>query len=225
MAHIQKVRTRSGRVRVQARYIDPTGKERAKNFDTQAEARNFVVGVESAKLKGEWMAPAPARRTFGEWAERVEASRINLRENPRLRDAWIVKELILPTFAGGEALLRDLPDRGVPQPGPAGLAHPGAALGRRAGRGSPHRRRGPGDGPACPAPAVRPPVRHRGRANRRRRPGRPRHRGGSLRRRPAAHLLLFQVGTRVLNDELSDVFRRWYPEFVPTPTESALAAA
>jgi hypothetical protein len=27
-----------------------------------------------------------------------------------------------------------------------------------------------------------------------------------------AHLLL-QVRTRVLNDELADVFRRWYPEF------------
>ena len=29
-----------------------------------------------------------------------------------------------------------------------------------------------------------------------------------------AHLLL-QVRTRVLNDELADAFRRWYPEFVP----------
>jgi hypothetical protein len=28
----------------------------------------------------------------------------------------------------------------------------------------------------------------------------------------SAHLLL-QVRTRVLNDELGDVFQRWYPEF------------
>jgi hypothetical protein len=38
-----------------------------------------------------------------------------------------------------------------------------------------------------------------------------------------AHLLL-QVRTRVLNDELGDAFRRWYPEFVPAP-KAALAAA
>jgi integrase len=43
------------------------------------------------------MAPELGRRTFGEWAQRVEASRINLRDNPRLRDASILKDLILPT--------------------------------------------------------------------------------------------------------------------------------
>ena len=31
--------------------------------------------------------------------------------------------------------------------------------------------------------------------------------------------------TRVLNDELATVFRRWYPEFIPAPAESMLAAA
>jgi integrase len=98
MAHVQKVTTRGGKVRFQARYLDPTGKERAKNFVTRAEARSFVLETESSKLRGEWMAPELGRRTFAEWAERTEASRINLRENPRLRDAWIVKDLILPTF-------------------------------------------------------------------------------------------------------------------------------
>src|SRR5712692_5987182 len=37
-----------------------------------------------------------------------------------------------------------------------------------------------------------------------------------------AHLLL-QVRTRVLNDELGDAFRRWYPEVVSAP-KAALAA-
>jgi hypothetical protein len=36
----------------------------------------------------------------------------------------------------------------------------------------------------------------------------------------SAHLLL-QVRTRVLNDELAEVFRRWYPAFV-VPTESVV---
>jgi hypothetical protein len=38
-----------------------------------------------------------------------------------------------------------------------------------------------------------------------------------------AHLLL-QVRTRVLNDDLGEVFRRWYPEFVATPNGAELAA-
>jgi len=36
----------------------------------------------------------------------------------------------------------------------------------------------------------------------------------------SAHLLL-QVRAKVLNDELAEVFQRWYPAFV-TPVESAV---
>jgi hypothetical protein len=38
-----------------------------------------------------------------------------------------------------------------------------------------------------------------------------------------AHLLL-QVRTRVLNDDLADDFRRWYPSFSHTPDHEAIAA-
>ena len=38
-----------------------------------------------------------------------------------------------------------------------------------------------------------------------------------------AHLLL-QVRTRVLNDDLADDFRRWYPGFTHTTDPEALAA-
>jgi len=38
-----------------------------------------------------------------------------------------------------------------------------------------------------------------------------------------AHLLL-QVRTRVLNDELRDVFRQWYPNFTQGDEELPLAA-
>ena len=84
MAHVQKVTTRGGKVRFQARYLDPTGKERAKNFVTRAEARSFVLETESSKLRGEWMAPELGRRTFAEWAERTEASRHQPEGEPAL---------------------------------------------------------------------------------------------------------------------------------------------
>ena len=38
-----------------------------------------------------------------------------------------------------------------------------------------------------------------------------------------AHLLV-QVRTRVLNDELADDFRRWYPAFTPAPDIQEQAA-
>lgn len=38
-----------------------------------------------------------------------------------------------------------------------------------------------------------------------------------------AHLLL-QVRTRVLNDQLADDFRRWYPSFAPVPGTDEVAA-
>lgn len=52
MAHIQKVTTRGGRIRFQARYTDPAGKERARNFVTKTEARAFVLEIESSKRRG-----------------------------------------------------------------------------------------------------------------------------------------------------------------------------
>jgi hypothetical protein len=38
------------------------------------------------------------------------------------------------------------------------------------------------------------------------------------------HLLL-QVRTRVLNGELGELFREWYPGFRPTPIAASAAAA
>ena len=39
-----------------------------------------------------------------------------------------------------------------------------------------------------------------------------------------AHLLL-QTRTRVLNGELDETFRRWYPQFRPEPRQELRAAA
>ena len=70
------------------------------------------------------MAPELGRRTFVEWAEKVEASRINLRENPRLRDVWVVKDLVLPTFGQMPiaAVHEDLVQEWVKQLSQAGYA-------------------------------------------------------------------------------------------------------
>ena len=40
----------------------------------------------------------------------------------------------------------------------------------------------------------------------------------------AAHTLLLQIRTRVLNDQLADDFRRWYPGFNQASDPMTLAA-
>ncbi len=96
MAHIR--RHPKSRGRWQVRYVDPSGRERARNFSRKSDAERFLHTVETDKLRGEWVDPRLGRITFGEWAAEVEATRLNRRESTRARDAAYLRSLILPTF-------------------------------------------------------------------------------------------------------------------------------
>ena len=97
MAHIR--RHPKSRGRWQVRYVDPSGRERARNFSRKSDAERFLHTVETDKLRGEWVDPRLGRITFGEWAAEVEATRLNRRESTRARDAAYLRSLILPTFS------------------------------------------------------------------------------------------------------------------------------
>ena len=58
-------------MRYRVRYIDPDGKERKKSFPDRAKraAEDFMVSVESDKLRGAYIDPAAGRMTFREYAE------------------------------------------------------------------------------------------------------------------------------------------------------------
>lgn len=69
----QKRITKSGAIRWVARYVDPTGKERSKSFDTQREAKAFIQEREREVRQGTWIDPADQQVTVKElvleWAK------------------------------------------------------------------------------------------------------------------------------------------------------------
>src|SRR2546423_14770444 len=72
MAHIDKrpYTTKDGKQKVywRARYRDPRGRERVKNFTRRVDAERFLVGIEHAKLRGEWTEPRLGKIRFDQYA-------------------------------------------------------------------------------------------------------------------------------------------------------------
>jgi len=98
MAHVRRLPAR----RWQARYRDPAGRERARNFSRKADAEKWLTTVEAAKLRGEWVDPVLARMSVGVWALEVEASRPNRRPTTMARDEASLRNHILPAFGDVE---------------------------------------------------------------------------------------------------------------------------
>ena len=53
-------RTRNGRTRWVARYVDPAGRERSRTFDTRHQAADFIAEREREVKRGTWIDPADA---------------------------------------------------------------------------------------------------------------------------------------------------------------------
>lgn len=68
MAHVQD-RGRDHKLRWQARYRDPSGREKSRSFERRIDADRFLISVESAKLDGGYVDPRAGRVTFQEYAE------------------------------------------------------------------------------------------------------------------------------------------------------------
>ena len=109
MAHVRRLPAG----RWQARYRDPAGRERARNFSRKADAEKWLTTVEAAKLRGEWVDPVLARMSVGVWALEVEASRPNRRPTTMARDEASLRNHILPAF--GDVELRGVQPLDVQQ--------------------------------------------------------------------------------------------------------------
>ncbi len=109
MAHVRRLSAR----RWQARYRDPAGRERARNFSRKTDAEKWLTTVEAAKLRGEWVDPLLARMSVGEWALEVEASRPNRLLTTMARDEASLRNHILPVF--GDVELRGVQPLDVQQ--------------------------------------------------------------------------------------------------------------
>ena len=82
-----------------ARYRDPNGKEHARHFPRRIDAERWLVSVENAKHRGEWIDPALSRITLGEWAQRWMTAQVHLKPQTRERYRQILKVQILPRWS------------------------------------------------------------------------------------------------------------------------------
>lgn len=72
MAHVEKrphtAKDGKQTIHWRARYRDPSGRERVKNFQRRVDAERFLVTAEHAKLRGEWTEPRLGKIRFGDYA-------------------------------------------------------------------------------------------------------------------------------------------------------------
>ncbi len=99
MASIRKVVHRTGRMSWQARWRDPTGVQRSKNFGRRIDAERFLVTVEARRLAGTYIDPRAGRIHLGEFTQQATAGWVNRRDSTKARDESYLRSLVLPVFA------------------------------------------------------------------------------------------------------------------------------
>jgi integrase len=106
MAHVER-RPRPGRSVWRARYRAPDGRERSKSFARRADAERFLTGVESSKLRGEWVDPALGRTRLADWLDTwLETVRPTLKPKTVLGYRSLIRSRIVPAL--GDARLASL---------------------------------------------------------------------------------------------------------------------
>jgi integrase len=106
MAHVER-RRRNGRSVWRARYRAPDGRERSRSFARRADAERFLTGVESSKLRGEWVDPALGRTRLADWLDTwLETVRPTLKPKTVLGYRSLIRSRIVPAL--GHARLAGL---------------------------------------------------------------------------------------------------------------------
>lgn len=93
------VRRRADTGRWQARYRDPSGKERARDFDTKAEATQWKADQQRAVRRLDWTDPEAAKVTVGEiWPQWRESRSLKAKTLSDYDSLWA--SCVAPTWAG-----------------------------------------------------------------------------------------------------------------------------
>jgi integrase len=85
MSHIHKRRTKKGELRYDAKYRDPSGRERSVTKSTKKEAEAYLAGIAGSRRDWTYVDPAAGRITLHDYATVVLADR-QLR--PRTRETY-----------------------------------------------------------------------------------------------------------------------------------------
>src|SRR5207237_1302660 len=83
-----------------ARYIGPDGRERSKTFARKVEAERFLATVDADLVRGEWIDPRLGQKTFRQWVEEFESSRVDLEATTQAQHAACLRNHLLPWFGG-----------------------------------------------------------------------------------------------------------------------------
>jgi integrase len=96
MSSIRRKRTGT----YEARYRDPSSKQRGKVFKTKREAEKFLARVDADMQRGNWLDPAAGRVTYAEIAEEWLRTVVHLK--PRTVSGYrnLLNDRLLPTFGG-----------------------------------------------------------------------------------------------------------------------------
>gem|GEM_PF-100896 len=97
MAHVEKRVTSHG-ARYEVRYRAPDGGERSRTFRTRRDADRFAFTVEADKLRGAWVDPRSAARSFGDVAREWLGSNPAKRPGTWARDESILRVHLLPAL-------------------------------------------------------------------------------------------------------------------------------
>jgi integrase len=84
--------------RWRARYRDPNHREHAKHFPRKIDAVRWLASQEVAMNRGEWIDPALAKITVGEWVQRWHAQQVQLKPTTRVRYDVAIRCQILPDW-------------------------------------------------------------------------------------------------------------------------------
>ena len=107
-----------------ARYRDPEGKQRSRNFSRRRDAELFLTSTEHAKASGSYVDPVLGKITFDTWAKEWRAGVVDLRPSTLARDDGYLKRYLQPTF--GEKRLAEI-DHAMVRAWVAGLTARGLA--------------------------------------------------------------------------------------------------
>ena len=106
MGWVHKVRHRSGRMTWQARWRDPAGAERAKNFIRKIDAERYLVNLESDKLRGRYADPRLGRTRLADWFTEWQPTCTNVSALTRIRDEASIRNHVIPKL--GDVPIRQL---------------------------------------------------------------------------------------------------------------------
>jgi integrase len=97
--------------RWRARYRDDAGKEHSRHFKRKIDAQHWLDEVTTAVTSGMYVDPRRSRITFGDWARRWLATKVDLKPSTLARYEGLLRVNILPRW--GPVRLADISHEGV----------------------------------------------------------------------------------------------------------------